>query len=127
MKDVKNYKYAKALWDCYQKGLDEIDKVSEKELFIRLIDDAVNQIVAAEGVSSKMQPVVSLSEQPPQAAVCERQENAGGARFWIAFEGTDNEQIYDAMFDLIMYIRCDRRVDGVRIDLEDQTWKPVGG
>lgn len=52
MKDVKNYKYVKALWDCYQKGLNEIDEVSEEELFIRLIDDAVNQIVGAGGVSS---------------------------------------------------------------------------
>ena len=36
------------------------------------ISTVYEQERVAEGVSSKMQPVVSLSEQPPQADVCER-------------------------------------------------------
>lgn len=74
MSELKNEKYVDALWKCYKKGLTEIDGVGEKELFMHLIDDAVNQIVG-NVEQNPVQPVVSQSGG--EAAVEADVKNAG--------------------------------------------------
>ena len=56
---MKNTKYVEELWNCYQKGLEELEDVSEKELFMRLIDDAINQIIEkTNGKSNQVETMV---------------------------------------------------------------------
>ena len=46
-------------------------------------------------------------------------------RFWIAFEGTDNEQIYDSLLHTVIHTKYDRRLEECKIDVTDETWKPI--
>ncbi len=46
MEKLKNQKYVEDLWKCYQKGIKK-EGLEEKELFLRLVDDAINQVIEA--------------------------------------------------------------------------------
>lgn len=59
-KKMKNEKYVKALWDCYQKGIGE--ELEKKELFLCLIDDAINQVIEKCRVESSQDEVIKLIE-----------------------------------------------------------------
>jgi len=48
-------------------------------------------------------------------------------RFYIAFEDTSNEQIYDAKLKSIMWTHTENRITGAFVDLDNGTWKPIGG
>ena len=59
---MTNEKYVQALWDCYQQGIGE--ELEEKELFMKLIDDAINQIIErTRAESCQADPIVSWEKQ----------------------------------------------------------------
>lgn len=59
---MKNKKYVEALWECYQKGVAE-EGVEEKDLFLHLIDDAINQIIEKRGGDSDQLDAMVRCEQ----------------------------------------------------------------
>jgi len=66
----------------------KFEEISEYESIIARLSEALEcefplefssfSMIDGDGAKSAVQPAVSLSEQPPQADICERQENAGG-------------------------------------------------
>jgi len=47
-------------------------------------------------------------------------------RFYIAFEDTSNEQIYDAKLKTILWTHTENRITGASVDFDNGTWKPIG-